>query len=121
MKKLEPIFANHLAKFKGKSFFHMGSTAITDMYGKPVPDISIVTKDLLPNFPQNIIDEISKLGFRYCGPSPHSFDKYADHWFLTYKRQKPDAVCKGFSVHCISESEAHRALQDFLDYRDYLN
>ena len=121
MKVLEPIFGIYLVEFKGQSFFHMGSTAITGMYGKPMPDLCIVTKDLLPNFPKNIIDEMSKLGFKYCGPSPHSFNKYTDQWFITEELQKADAICKGFTVHCISEKEARRALQDFLDYKDYLN
>ena len=49
----------------------MGQTAIMGSYTKPVIDISIVAKrDILPNIPQDMILNLAKLGYVYCGPSP---------------------------------------------------
>ena len=57
----------------------MGSTSIKGMPGTAGLDITIVTQGLLPNFPQKLVDEVKeKLGFEYCGPTPHFWNKYKD-------------------------------------------
>ena len=59
----------------------MGSTAITGMVGKPSPDFTIVTEGLLPDIPDEILKKLVDHGWLYMGPSPHCFDRNADHWF----------------------------------------
>ena len=51
------------------------------MPGKPKIDITVVTKNLLPDIKPEIIKELQEIGFVYCGPAPHSMDKNKDHWF----------------------------------------
>ena len=48
------------------------------MPGKPVVDFSIVTKGLLPNFPDKVLQELAKKGWMYGGIAPQSINKFAD-------------------------------------------
>jgi GrpB-like predicted nucleotidyltransferase (UPF0157 family) len=76
------ILRPYLSPYLGKEYHHMGSTAIVGMSGKPYVDFSIVTKGLHPNFPNDIINELKKIGWEYMGPAPHSQDLSRDIWFL---------------------------------------
>ena len=74
---LKRIFQKHdaLQEFEGTYFHHIGSTAIVGMFGKPIMDIMVVTKGLLPNMPDAIINDLKKREYEYCGPSPAAMDK----------------------------------------------
>ena len=77
---IEAILAKKgvLATYKGQSSFHMGSTAIKGMIGKPVIDMTILTTGLLPNIPNDVIEEMEKLGYWYAGPAHHTMSKHRD-------------------------------------------
>lgn len=53
----------------------MGQTAILGSYTKPIIDISIIAqKGILPNVPKQMIENLEKIGYVYCGPSPNKLD-----------------------------------------------
>ena len=83
--KIKEIFKDYLKPFNGETVFHMGSTAIKGMPGSGGLDISIVTEGILPDVPEHIIQEVKeKLGYEFCGPTPHCMDKNLDQWFKMY-------------------------------------
>ena len=56
----------------------MGSTAIIGLPGKPMIYFTVITKGLLPDIPNDCIDELAKIGYIYGGPSPHCMNKSVD-------------------------------------------
>ena len=122
--EVEDILAPFLKDFRGKFSHHMGSTSIVGMMGKPSPDFTVVTEGLLPNFPDLIIEKLSKKGWEYLGPSPHCFDKCADHWFHLYLTQEEQEINDGIlsdAMHIVSIQEANKSMVEFLNFRDYCN
>ena len=75
---LKEIFKDYLSPHNGESIHHIGSSAIQGMPGTGGLDITITTSGLLPNIPENIIREMKKIGFDFCGPSPHCMNKNLD-------------------------------------------
>jgi len=60
----------------------MGSTSIKDMIGKPMIDITFLTKNFLPDLNDEVFKELLDLGYDYMGPAPHSMNKEIDQFFL---------------------------------------
>lgn len=62
---IETAFTGYLATIddSGDSTFHIGSTAVEGMCGKPIVDFAVVVQGLLPNIPDDIIEKMNKLGF----------------------------------------------------------
>ena len=54
-----------LLELNGKTSHHMGSTSIIGMPGKPLIDFTIITDKLLPDIPNDCIDELKKIGYIY--------------------------------------------------------
>ena len=79
-------------------------------------DITITTSGLLPNVPENIISEMNKLGFDFCGPSPHCMNKNLDQWFMFNDSKNKDAQVKLAAVHVVPIENAEESVQKFLDY-----
>ena len=52
-------------ELNGKTSHHMGSTSIIGMPGKPLIDFTIITDKLLPDIPNDCIDELKKIGYIY--------------------------------------------------------
>ena len=57
MKILETLFASQgfLDEHEGKSSYHMGSTSIKGLLGKPMIDFTVLTKGLMPYFPDSMV------------------------------------------------------------------
>jgi len=55
--KVEEILRkiDKLCEVDGKTHHHVGSTAIVGMPGKPIIDIAVCSKNLLPNLPEEFI------------------------------------------------------------------
>ena len=93
-------------------------------YTKPVIDITIIAKrGILPDIPTEMIQNLSKLGYIYCGPSPHRKDvnyqlfirKCSD---TEIKKQNGN---KAFQIHLITAKEAEKNLKGFLTFRATCN
>ena len=124
IKEVEEILKPYLKEYDGKSSHHMGSTSITGMIGKPTPDMTVVTEGLLPDIPDEIIRKLDAIGWKYMGPSPHCFDRNADHWFgliCTPEQVKTNDGIMSYTLHVVSHQEAQQSLQQFINFRDYCN
>ena len=124
MDEIEEILQPYLKPFKGKVCHHIGSTSIKGMFGKPMPDFSVVTDGLLPDIPYSIINKFEAKGWKYYGPAPHSFNKNLDQWFfydMTPEEIEANDGITAFICHIVSFAEAENNLNDFLIFRDYCN
>ena len=116
---LRKIFEKYLEELDGKSFHHIGSTAIVGKFGKPiivgmfkkpVIDIMVITKGLLPYIPNKIIQALDKRGYTYTRPAlPLKFFKSAK------------LLQSGFCIHIVEGKAAIDDLKKDLNFRDYCN
>ena len=75
MAQIEKHVEKWTIEFEGARCHHMGQTSIMGSYTKPVIDITIVAqKGVLPNVPADMVQNLQKLGYIQCGPSPHKKD-----------------------------------------------
>ena len=93
------------------------------MMGKPHIDFSTVVEGLLPNIPDEAIEKMESIGFKYCGPAPHCMNKYADHWFhLHYPlNEYKKRGITGFAVHIVEKAYVEDGLMVLIHTRDYMN
>lgn len=92
------------------------------MPGTPTIDIALVTNGVLPEMPDDVIQQMENLGFVYAGPSPHCMNKYHDQWFQKLEPfENGDRVIVTQVVHILSVQEASSTLQDFIDFREYVS
>ena len=121
---LEALLKKHgyLHEVDGKSSFHMGSTSIVGMPGKPIIDITLTTRGLLPDVPQEFIDTMKKRNYIYWGAAPHMMSKAHDQWFYE-KLPEGSKADHSFVIHFIdgTHDASVSGMRDFLDYRDYCN
>lgn len=115
-------FKGYVVTYNNNDYHHMGSTAIVGMPGKPIVDFTIVTKDLLPNIPDDVMNSLQKLGWTYRGIAPHSLDKYADQWF--FRANSPDEKVaengiEGYAMHIVSEDFASESIDELILFRDF--
>ena len=104
-----------LDTFHGESSYHIGSTSILGMMGKPSVDFAVITKDMLPDFDDDLLHDLGELGYEYCGPAPHMMDKNKDHWFFNH--HDPEL---GYTMHLVSKDGAI-GLEKLILFRDYCN
>ena len=108
MLKIEGVLKNRgfLGDYDGNSSYHMGSTSIKGMLGKPMIDITVLSNNLLPDIPDEVIADLKQLGYEYAGPAPHNMNKYFDQWF--HKINSPEVAKstgnKGFAAHIVTSS-----------------
>ena len=98
-----------------ESAHHIGSTSIKGMPGKPQLDLTFVTPKLMPDIPDEILEGLDKIGYKYCGVAPHHADKFTDQWFLYDTPNSPDGI-KGYVVHFV---DCEDTIIDFVAFRDY--
>ena len=60
-------FQKYIDTFNGKTYHHVGLTSIKGMFGKPIIEIMCVTKFLLPDIPDTLINKMAKFGYTYMG------------------------------------------------------
>ena len=85
-------------------------------------DFSTVVEGLLPNIPDEVIQNMKKLGFMFMGPAPHHMNKYADQWFhleCSNDDYKKTGVL-GYAVHIIEKDYAEDGLTHLINTRDYI-
>jgi len=60
MLKIEGVLKNRgfLGDYDGNSSYHMGSTSIKGMLGKPMIDITVLSNNLLPDIPDEVIADL---------------------------------------------------------------
>ena len=97
----------------------MGSTAIKGMKGKPMIDLTFITKNFLPSPPSGFFTDMEALGWKYWGPSPHAMNKYKDQWFM--RDSPPDEVKEGnlgTVIHfCTAEEDGQ--INKFMNMAEY--
>ena len=115
--RLKPIMEkyNGLQPFNGKAIYHTGSTAIVGMFGKPIIDLSICTKNMLPDIPDGLLKDLKDIGYEYWGPAPHNKNKYLDQWFARTENGTQ------FLIHFLEGEETKIALAKFINFVDYCN
>ena len=113
-------------ELEGESMFHIGSTAIKDSKGKPCIDVAVIVKEDVFNSSEYIL-KLNEKEWTYLGTFPYGaqpYNKDAHHWFQKDIEENNPLKQKDISqatLHIVNTNYAPDVIQDFIDFRDYLN
>jgi len=48
------------------------------MFGKPMIDLNICTKNILPDIPDGLLKDLKDIGYEYWGPAVQNMNKNLD-------------------------------------------